>query len=52
VGFDPARYPVADRVGSAAGQEHQAAYDLEHEYAFGLDRIIDGLAALIDSSAR
>jgi AcrR family transcriptional regulator len=49
--FDPARYPVADRVGSAAGQEHQAGYNLEHEYVFGLDRIIDGLAALIGSSA-
>ncbi len=49
--FDPTRHPVADRVGRAAGQQHQAAYNLEHEYAFGLDRIIDGLAALIDSSA-
>lgn len=45
--FDPARYPIADRVGSAAGQAHQAAYNLEHEYVFGLDRIIDGIAALI-----
>jgi AcrR family transcriptional regulator len=48
--FDPARHPVADRVGTAAGHAHQAAYDVEHEYAFGLDRIIDGLAVLIDSS--
>jgi AcrR family transcriptional regulator len=45
--FDPARYPVADRVGSAAGQAHQAAYNPEHEYVFGLDRMIDGIAALI-----
>jgi AcrR family transcriptional regulator len=49
--FDPARYPVADRVGNAAGQEHQAAYNPEHEYTFGLDRIIDGLTALIDRPA-
>jgi AcrR family transcriptional regulator len=45
--FDPTRHPVADRVGSAAGQEHQAAYNVEHEYTFGLDRILDGLAALM-----
>lgn len=48
--FDPARHPVADRVGAAAGQAHQAAYDIEHEYVFGLDRMIDGLAALIGRS--
>lgn len=45
--FDPARFPVADRVGQAAGQAHQAAYNVEHEYAFGLDRLIEGLAALV-----
>ncbi len=45
--FDPARFPVADRVGRAAGEAHQAAYDVEHEYVFGLNRVIDGIAALI-----
>ncbi|MBO0867326.1 MAG: TetR/AcrR family transcriptional regulator [Micromonosporaceae bacterium] len=45
--FDPARFPLADRVGKATGEAFQAAYDLEHEYAFGLDRLIEGLAALI-----
>lgn len=45
--FDPTRFPVADRVGRATGETHQAAYDLAHEYVFGLDRLIDGLAALI-----
>jgi AcrR family transcriptional regulator len=45
--FDAARFPVADRVGRAAGQAHQAAYDVEHEYVFGLNRIIDGIAALL-----
>lgn len=45
--LDPARFPTADRVGTAAGQAHQAAYDLEHEYVFGLDRLIEGIAALI-----
>jgi AcrR family transcriptional regulator len=45
--FDPERFPVADRVGRAAGEAHQAAYNLEHEYVFGLDRLVEGLAALI-----
>ena len=45
--FDAARFPVADRVGGAAGQAHQAAYNVEHEYVFGLDRLIEGIGALI-----
>jgi AcrR family transcriptional regulator len=48
--FDPGRFPVAGRVGQAAGQAHQAAYNLEHEYTFGLDRLIEGLEALIARS--
>lgn len=50
--YEPGRFPVADRVGQAAGQAHQAAYDVEHEYAFGLDRLIAGIAALIDDPSR
>jgi len=46
--FDPARYPLATRVGSAAGAAHQGAYDAEHAYAFGLQCVLDGFAALID----
>ncbi|GAA3287908.1 TetR/AcrR family transcriptional regulator [Dactylosporangium vinaceum] len=48
--LDPERFPVAARVGSAAGQVHQAAYDVDYEYTFGLDRIIEGTAALIGRS--
>ncbi len=48
--FDPARYPVAARVGAAAGEAHGAAYDPDHAYAFGLARVLDGLAALITSA--
>lgn len=44
---DPAAYPRATRVGSAAGAAHGAAYDPEHVYAFGLDRLLDGLAAVV-----
>jgi hypothetical protein len=46
--FDPARYPVAARVGAAAGVAHQAAYSPSHAYEFGLRHILDGLAALIE----
>lgn len=45
--FDATRFPLADRVGHAAGQAHQAAHDPEHTYRFGLDRLIDGVTALI-----
>ena len=47
--FDPDAYPVASRVGAAAGAAHNAAYDPEHAYRFGLQRVLDGLAALIDA---
>jgi AcrR family transcriptional regulator len=46
--FDPALYPIATRVGAAAGAEHQAAYSPDHAYRFGLARVLDGLAALIE----
>ncbi|MDI1463242.1 TetR/AcrR family transcriptional regulator C-terminal domain-containing protein [Catellatospora sp. KI3] len=48
--LDPGRFPVADRVGRAAGEAHQSAFDIEHEYAFGLDRMIEGVEALIRRS--
>ena len=44
----PERYPLASRVGSAAGAAQGGAYDAEHAYAFGLERVLDGVAALID----
>lgn len=45
--FDATRFPLADRVGQAAGQEHQGAHDPEHAYRFGLDRLLDGVTSLI-----
>ena len=45
---NPERYPLASRVGSAAGAAQGGAYDADHAYAFGLERVLDGLAALID----
>lgn len=46
--LDEERYPTAVRVGAAAGAAQGAAYDPDHAYAFGLQRVLDGLAALID----
>ncbi|MDT7561257.1 MAG: hypothetical protein QOI68_5727 [Pseudonocardiales bacterium] len=48
--FDPARYPRAVRVGSAAGAAHGAAYSPDHAYGFGLARVLDGLGALLGQS--
>jgi AcrR family transcriptional regulator len=46
--MDDERYPLAVRVGAAAGAAQGAAYDPERAYAFGLERVLDGLAALIE----
>jgi AcrR family transcriptional regulator len=45
--LDPERFPTAVRVGQAAGEAHDAAYDAEHAFAFGLERTLDGLGSLI-----
>ena len=47
--FDDHAYPIAARVGAAAGAAHGSAYSPAHAYNFGLRRVLDGLAALIDS---
>jgi AcrR family transcriptional regulator len=39
-------FPLAGRVGSAAGAAMQAAYSPAHAWRFGLARVIDGLATL------
>jgi AcrR family transcriptional regulator len=49
--FDPAEFPIAARVGQAAGQAHQAAHNPEHAYAFGLDRLLQGVEMLIKEKA-
>jgi AcrR family transcriptional regulator len=46
--LDPDAYPLATRVGSAAGAAQGSAHDPDHAYRFGLRRVLDGLAALID----
>ncbi|WP_202866802.1 TetR/AcrR family transcriptional regulator [Kribbella voronezhensis] len=42
------RFPVAGRVGSATGEQHQAAINSEHALKFGLERILAGVALLIE----
>ncbi|WP_327142542.1 TetR/AcrR family transcriptional regulator [Nocardia sp. NBC_01327] len=49
--FSADRYPLAARVGAAAGQAHNSAYSADHAYDFGLARLLDGLAALIETSS-
>jgi AcrR family transcriptional regulator len=47
--LDPARYPTAVRVGTAAGAEYGAAHDPARSFRFGLQRIIDGIEAFIST---
>jgi AcrR family transcriptional regulator len=49
--FDAKVYPTAARVGAAAGQAHGAAYNPDHAYEFGLERVLDGLGVLITTRA-
>lgn len=42
-------YPLAGRVGTAAGEAYQAASDPGRELDFGLARIIDGVIAHISA---
>lgn len=45
--FDASRFPVAARVGAAAGAEYQAAADPERAFEFGLVRVLDGIEVLV-----
>jgi len=47
--FDPERYPTASRVGAAAGEEFQAAAAPQRTFAFGLERLLDGVEKLIQT---
>jgi AcrR family transcriptional regulator len=42
--FDAAVFPIAARVGDAAGNAHQSANDPEHSYSYGLECLIAGIA--------
>jgi hypothetical protein len=49
--FDADSFPLAARVGAAAGQAHDSAYSAQHAYEFGLARVLDGLASVIEGTA-
>lgn len=49
--FDPAKYPTAARVGASAGEALGAVYNADHAWRFGLARVLDGIASLIDGDA-
>ncbi|MDG4667824.1 TetR/AcrR family transcriptional regulator C-terminal domain-containing protein [Mycobacterium sp. 236(2023)] len=46
------RFPLAVRVGTAAGHAHDSAYSATHAYEFGLARVLDGLAPVIEGTSR
>lgn len=43
----PEEFPLASRIGVAAGEEIGGAYDAEASWQFGLERVLDGLAPLM-----
>jgi AcrR family transcriptional regulator len=45
--FDAERFPLATRVGQAATAEYGSAYDPELAFTFGLERVLDGVEALV-----
>ena len=49
--FDPDRYPTAARVGPVAGAAYEAAYDPDFAFEFGLQRVLDGVEALVRARA-
>lgn len=48
----PERYPRATRVGKAATAHYGGAYDADMAFEFGLARVLDGVAVLIDGGPR
>ena len=50
--FDAEKFPLAARVGAAAGHAHDSAYSADHAFTFGLARVLDGLQTVIDRAAR
>ncbi len=47
--IEPANFPLATRVGLAAGQEYQAASNPEQVFIFGLECILAGISEFIRS---
>jgi len=47
--IDPARYPATVRIGEAYKSGRMPAPDRERNFEFGLQRVLDGIAAFIES---
>jgi AcrR family transcriptional regulator len=47
----PGSYPLASRIGTAAGTAHQSAHDPEHAYTFGLGCVLAAFEALVAGGA-
>lgn len=45
--LDDSAYPLAARVGTAAGRAQGGAWNADHAWTFGLDLVLDGLAARV-----
>ena len=50
--IDAARFPIASRVGSAAGEEYEAPSFPDASFAFGLERVLDGIEVLVNRGSR
>ncbi|MEV0147383.1 MULTISPECIES: TetR/AcrR family transcriptional regulator [unclassified Nonomuraea] len=48
---DASRFPTATRVGQAAGEAMGTAYSAERAFEFGLQRVLDGIEALVTGRA-
>lgn len=46
---DDTRFPTASRVGAAVVRAHRTVHDPDHEFSFGLERVLDGVQALVDA---
>jgi AcrR family transcriptional regulator len=48
---DLEKFPLSARVGTAVGSEFDAPYDSEHAFEYGLERLLDGISALVANRA-
>jgi AcrR family transcriptional regulator len=47
--IEPDRFPVASRVGTAASEAYRGLWDPDHTFEFGLERVLDGIEALVEA---
>ncbi|MEV6924479.1 hypothetical protein AB0M46_08215 [Dactylosporangium sp. NPDC051485] len=49
---DPARFPAIATAIAGGAIDDDAEFDPDAEFAFGLTRVVDGIAALVDGTHR